>query len=610
MKIRRLSAAVAAAASGALLFSACTSPAGGDDPAEGESTATAASGDVTCMPDLGDVTTADGEIKMSIEDEFLSYNGLTPEAYSVYNSAVVDKLFGNFYYFGTDGTICADESYGTYEAISEDPLQVQYTLNDEATWSDGTPVTYADYALDWAARAVTEDGKVTEDGTETALFNHIGGLSLGDYVPEGPQADSPDAKTFTYDYERVYADWRIDMYPPLPAHVVAEEVGVSTEELVTAIEELDLPVLKKAAKFWNEGWLGQPGEVPDPATAPVTGPYDFKADGWKSGDYITLEANSEYWGTPAATKELTFRFIGADAQIQALANGDLDVIQPSGPTVDTTTQLEQLGDAVNVDTNQGLTWEHLDFNFNKDDKGKGGIFADSLEAREAFALCVPRQKIVDDLIKPIAPEAVIMNAREVFPFQENYDAVVSESYDGRYDEVDLDAAKEKFEAAGLEEGEKVRIGYAAPNPRRAAEVEAIKSSCDQVGFDIVDSAAPDFFDKALPNGDYEVALFAWAGSGQIASGENIYSTPGTQNYGGYSDEVVDEAWKTLASSVDEEVHAAQLPIIEKQLWDTLFGIPLFSHPGVIASSSSLQNVYNSAAQTGVLWNAEQWVRTN
>lgn len=604
MKIRRLSAAVAVAASGALLFSACTSPAGNDDPAEGESTATSAAADGPCKADLGDVTTADGEIKVSVEDEFLGYNTNTPETYSTYNSAVTERLFGGFWYFGNDGSICTDDEYGTYEATSEDPLQVEYTLNDEAAWSDGTPITYADYLLDWAAQAITEDGKVTDDGSETPLFNHISGLTLGDYVPEGPQADSPDAKSFTYDYERVYADWKIQIGSPFPAHVVAEQAGVSTEELVTAIQDLDLDVLKKAAKFWNEGWLSQPGEVPDPAIAPVSGPYDFKADGWEAGQYITLEANDKYWGTPAATKELTFRFVAADAQIQALANGDLDVIQPNGPTVDTVTQLEQLGDAVTVDTNQNLTWEHLDFNFNS------GIFSDSLEAREAFALCVPRQKIVDDLIKPIAPEAVVMDAREVFPFQDNYEATVSESYDGRYDEVDLEAAKEKFAAAGLKEGEKVRIGYAAPNPRRAAEVEAIKSSCDQVGFEIVDSAAPDFFDKDLPNGDYEVALFAWAGSGQIASGENIYSSTGQQNYGGYSDKTVDEAWKTLAGTTDEAVHAEQTVIIEKQLWDTLFGIPLFAHPGVIASSSSLENVRNTAAQSGVLWNSEQWARAS
>jgi peptide/nickel transport system substrate-binding protein len=604
LKIRRLSAAVAVAASGALLFSACTSPAGSDDPAEGDATATSAAADGPCKADLGDVTTADGEIKVSVEDEFLGYNTNTPETYSTYNSAVTDRLFSNFWYFGADGSICTDEEFGTYEATSEDPLQVQYTLNDEAAWSDGTPITYADYLLDWATQAITEDGKVTDDGSEAPLFNHISGLTLGDYVPEGPQADSPDAKSFTYDYERVYADWKIQISAPFPAHVVAEQAGVSTEELVTAIEDLDLDVLKKAAKFWNEGWLSQPGEVPDPAIAPVSGPYDFKADGWEAGQYITLEANDKYWGTPAATKELTFRFVAADAQIQALANGDLDVIQPNGPTVDTVTQLEQLGDAVTVDTNQNLTWEHLDFNFNS------GIFSDSLEAREAFALCVPRQKIVDDLIKPIAPEAVVMDAREVFPFQDNYEDVVSQSYNGQYDEVDLEAAKEKFAAAGLKEGEKVRIGYAAPNPRRAAEVEAIKSSCDQVGFEIVDSAAPDFFDKDLPNGDYEVALFAWAGSGQIASGENIYSTTGQQNYGGYSDETVDEAWKTLAGTTDEAVHAEQTVIIEKQLWDTLFGIPLFAHPGVIASSSSLENVRNTAAQSGVLWNSEQWARAS
>jgi peptide/nickel transport system substrate-binding protein len=604
LKIRRLSAAVAMAASGALLFAACTSPAGNDEPEAGESTATSAAAEGQCKPDLGEVTTADGEIKASIEDEFLGYNSNTPETYSTYNTAVTDRLFSSFYYFGTDGTICPDETFGTYEAVSEDPLQVEYTLSDEAVWSDGTPVTYADYLLDWATQAITEDGKVTEDASETPLFNHVSGLTLGDYVPEGPQADSADAKTFTYDYERVYADWKILITGAFPAHIVAEQAGVSTEELVTAIQELDMTVLEKAAKFWNEGWLSQPGQVPDPALTPVNGPYNFKADGWEAGQYITLEANPEYWGTPAATKELTFRLVAADAQIQALANGDLDVIQPNGPTVDTVAQLEQLGDAVTVDTNQNLTWEHLDFNFGS------GIFADSLEAREAFALCVPRQKIVDDLIKPIAPDAVMMNAREVFPFQESYEDVVSQSYDGRYDEVDLEAAKEKFAAAGLKEGEKVRIGYAAPNPRRAAEVEAIKSSCDQVGFDIVDSADPEFFDKALPNGDYEVALFAWAGSGQIASGQNIYATGFPQNYGKYSDETVDEAWDTLASTTDEAVHAEQTVIIEKQLWDTLFGIPLFAHPGVIAFGSSLSNVQNTATQSGVFWNAEQWARAS
>ncbi|WP_277208968.1 ABC transporter substrate-binding protein [Isoptericola croceus] len=608
MKIRRASAAVAAVAAGALLLSACSSPAADNDPQTEDTAADSMDAEQIsdpCKVDTGTTETAEGNIKYSVgEDEFLGYNYLTPETYSTYNSAVTERMLGSFWYFGVDGTICHDEAFGTYEAISEEPLQVQYTIADDAVWSDGTPITYADFLLDWAAQAITEDGAVSDDASEDSLFNHNSGLTLGDYVPEGPQADAADAKSFQYDYERVYADWEILIGTPFPAHVVAEQVGISTEELVTAIQELDMDVLEEAAEFWNTGWLSNPGEVPDVALAPSSGPYTFKDDGWVAGQSITLTANENYWGTPPATQELTFRFAAADTHVQALQNGDLDVIEPQA-TVDTVAQLEQLGAAVQITTGQTLTWEHLDFNFNN------GVFADSLEAREAFAYCVPRQKIVDDLIKPIDDSAVVMNAREVFPFQtERYDEVVAESYDGRYDEVDLDMAAEKFEAAGLEEGTEVRIGYSAPNPRRSDEVNSIKASCDQVGFNIVDGGSSEFFDKDLPNGDYEVALFAWAGSGQKASGQNIYATNQPQNYGGYSDDVVDEAWDTLASTADEAVHVEQTKVIEKQLWDTLFGIPLFAHPGVGAYSSDLENVRDTAAQSGIVWNSEQWARTS
>jgi peptide/nickel transport system substrate-binding protein len=607
LKIRRAGAAIAAVATGALLFSACSSPTGSESEGEATEGATAsasAEAEGPCKGDVGDITTADGDIKYSVgEDEFLGYNGLTSATYSVFNSAVTERLQGTFWYFGTDGTICRDETYGTYETVSEDPLQVKYTLADDAVWSDGTPITYADYLLDWATQAITEDGKVSDDGTETPLFDHVSTLTFGDYVPEGPKADSPDAKEFQYDYERLYADWEIQVGPVLPAHVLAKQVGVSVEELVTAIQDLDMKVLKPAAEFWNTGWLSKPGEVPAPDLAPSSGPYMFKENGWVAGQSITLTANPEFWGPPPATKELTIRFAAADTHVQALQNGDLDVIEPQA-TVDTVQQLEAIGSAVTILTGPTLTWEHLDFNF------AAGAFADSLPLREAFAHCVPRQKIVDDLIKPIDESAVVMNSREVFPFQDNYEEVVEASYDGRYDNADLDQAKAKFEEAGVKAPVKVRIGYSAPNPRRADEVAAIKASCDQVGFEVVDTGSPEFFDVDLINGDYEVALFAWAGSGQKASGQNIYSTPGGQNFGKYSDEVVDKAWDTLASSLDESVHLEQVKIIEKQLWDTLFGIPLFAHPGVTAHSSSLTNVRDTAAQSGAVWNSEQWARAS
>src|SRR5690625_6320715 len=91
---------------------------------------------------------------------------------------------------------------------------------------------------------------------------------------------------------------------------------------------------------------------------------------------------------------------------------------------------------------------------------------EDLAVREAFAMCMPRQQIVDNLIAPINPDAVVMNAREVFPFQDNYDEVVSESYDGRYDEVDIEGANEKLEEDGITEPNNGRGDYEVTITRR------------------------------------------------------------------------------------------------------------------------------------------------
>ncbi|QCU77680.1 ABC transporter family substrate-binding protein [Citricoccus sp. SGAir0253] len=612
MRYTKLSAAAALLAGSALVLSACapggpaqddggSSPAGSGSASGGEMV-TGESGEKlsvepadTGLADLGDVQTEDGSVSYSVgEDEFLSYNSLTPETYSTYNSAVTERLMQGFTYFGTDGKIYPNKELGSYEKVSDDPLTVKYTINEEATWSDGTPVTAADFIFQWGwsnPRIVGEDG-------ETPLFNSIS-QTLGEYVTEAPEAEAGD-KEFTLVYDRPYADWEILLYPPLPAHVVAEQSDMSVEELVDAVKKEDSAALKDAAEFFNTGWNASPGEVPDESIAPSMSQYKLKS--WEPGQSITLEANDQYWGTPAATRELVIRFAAADTHVQALQNGDLDVIEPQA-TVDTLEQLEGLGDQVVIQKGAELTWEHLDFNFRD-----SSIFADSKELREAFALCVPRQEIVDNLIKPLDPEAQVMNAREVFPFQENYQEVVDSAYDGRYDEVDLEKAKQLVEESG-KDNLTVRIGYSAPNPRRTDTVAMIKSSCDQAGFTVEDVGSADFFDKALPNGDYEVALFAWAGSGQIASGQEIYSSKGTQNYGEFASEEVDQAWDTLASSLDPEVHAEQVKVIEKALWDELFGIPLYAHPGIVAHSADVANVRKTAAQSGAVWNAEQWMRT-
>ena len=615
MKYTKLSAAAALAAGSALILSACA-PGGGNAGESSNGSGASQGGDSGAgnviegdkgqkltaeasgpeLADLGDVETQDGSIAYSVgADDFLSYNGLQSNTYTTYNSAVVDRMFSSFWYFGTDGSIIPNKDFGTYEKTSDDPLTVKYTISDDAKWSDGTPVTAGDFIVHWAANNDT----VKAEGSETPLFDSIS-FEQGKYIPEAPEGEA-DGKEFTVTYPEPYADWEILISTALPAHIVAKEAGMSFEELVTAAKEKDVEALTPAAEFWNDGWDFSPGELPDASLVPSMGPYKFKDGGWQAGQSITLEANPEYWGTPAATKELVLRFADPKTHVQALQNGDLDVIEPQA-TVDTLQQLEGLGDDVNVQTGDQLTWEHVDYN-----RGEGSVFADSPELREAFALCLPRQQIVDNLIKPIYADAQVMNLREVFPFQDKYQEVVDAAYPKEMDQPNIEKAKELVEKSGVSKPT-VRLGYQAGNQRRTETVALIKSSCDQAGFDVQDANSPVFFKEVMPAGDYDAALYAWAGSGQKASGANIYQSDGAQNQQSYNNPEVDAAWDKLATSLDENEQLEQVKTIEKLLWEDFQAIPLYAHPGLVGHKADVANVRDTAAQSGALWNVEQWVR--
>ena len=615
MKYTKLSAAAALAAGSALILSACA-PGGGNAGESSNGSGASQGGDSGAgnviegdkgqkltaeasgpeMADLGDVKTQDGSIAYSVgADDFLSYNGLQSNTYTTYNSAVADRMFSSFWYFGTDGSIIPNKDFGTYEKTSDDPLTVKYTISDDAKWSDGTPVTAGDFIFHWAANNDT----VKAEGSETPLFDSIS-FEQGKYIPEAPEGEA-DGKEFTVTYPEPYADWEILISTALPAHIVAKEAGMSFEELVTAAKEKDVEALTPAAEFWNDGWDFSPGELPDASLVPSMGPYKFKDGGWQAGQSITLEANPEYWGTPPATKELVLRFADPKTHVQALQNGDLDVIEPQA-TVDTLQQLEGLGDDVNVQTGDQLTWEHVDYN-----RGEGSVFADSPELREAFALCLPRQQIVDNLIKPIYADAQVMNLREVFPFQDKYQEVVDAAYPKEMDQPNIEKAKELVEKSGVSKPT-VRLGYQAGNQRRTETVALIKSSCDQAGFDVQDANSPVFFKEVMPAGDYDAALYAWAGSGQKASGANIYQSDGAQNQQSYNNPEVDAAWDKLATSLDENEQLEQVKTIEKLLWEDFQAIPLYAHPGLVGHKADVANVRDTAAQSGALWNVEQWVR--
>ncbi|PWF27370.1 peptide transporter [Ancrocorticia populi] len=549
--------------------------------------------------------TSDRPISFTVaQDEFDGYNTFKASTYSTWNTAITDRMMPGFGWFDTEGVWQHGTDLGDYEEISEDPLTIKYTISDDAVYQGGTPITCEDFYMDWVAQNPEwiRDG-LEESGSDSAsLFDHVSGPeTYANAVPEGPQCEAGD-KEFTIEYNAPNPDWELVVTGVLPSHVIADKLDMTKEELFQAFKDEDFDVAQEAAEAWN-GWTSEAGEVPSPDEAPSWGPYTLKEGGWKAGEYVTLEPNPDWWGEPAGTTELVVKQISPEAMLQALNNEDVNVIEPQA-TQDTLDQLEAM-DGVVTSEGSTLIWEHLDMN-----QGGSSIFAEDeggLALREAFAYCVPRQDIVDKLIKPLNPDAEVMNAREYFPTDEDYADVVEASYDGRYDEVDIDKAKEKVEESGID-NPTIRIGYSGPNQRRTDQVSLIQASCADAGITIEDVGSAEFMADGgnWSNGDFDVALFAWSGSGQIVSGQNIYASNGNQNMLSYANDTVDEEWQKVNQSLDPEVWLSSKKIIEKELWDDLYGIPLFAHPGIIAYTDGLQNVEQTVVQTGVSWNAEQW----
>ena len=582
MRTKR-TATLAALSVGALFLGACGS-AGGGETAEGDTTE--------------DANLA-SSISVAISQAPDFYNGGTSKSNSVYNTYVDNLVHSNFVEYSPEGVI-RNEEFGTFEKTSDDPLTVKYTINEDAVWSDGTPIDFDDILLNWAAFS----GKVVDGEAEIFEPSSNNGYEyLG--MPEGEAGD----KEFTYVFETPYADWENLMIGSImPAHVAAEQGGLSVENngeaLVAAIQDNDLASLKPVSEFWNTGWgyaAGLPS-LPDAALIPSSGPY--KLDN-ASGGNLTLTKNENYWGEErqGATDSIVFKTIEDTEAVQALQNGDVDVIEPSGPTGDTKSQIEAIGDSVTMLTGTGMTFSHIDL-----DQSENGVFKD-IKVRQAFSKCVPRQDIVDKFVKPVDPEATVVNLREYQPSQPEYNEILEGAPSASdYDEVDIEGAKSLMAEAGETEPVDVRVLFSAASQVRADMTALIKDSCDQAGFNIIATPDADWTTKLDELGSWDAALFGWAGSGLVASGQSIYDSEGVQNYGKFKSEKVDEIWDEIAQTTDAD-KVKELKIeLEEELAKDVYNVLLFANADIVAHNSTMEEVVYNPTQSGVTWNAYKWTK--
>jgi peptide/nickel transport system substrate-binding protein len=448
------------------------------------------------------------------------------------------------------------------ELTDDRPQTVTYRIRRDATWSDGMPISAADFTYLWRHSNGADKGV---DVAGTTGYRDIRSVT-----------GSKDGKTVTVVFAHPFAEWRSLFFDLLPSHYVKRQPG-----------------------GWNTGLDRNPQQIPS------GGP--FRIAGHAKGQSLTLERNPRYWGPRAHLDRIVFRFLAdAGAQADALRNGEVDVIYPR-PQLDVVQTVQRLP-GVGSQLRFGLSFEHLTFNLNHP------ILKD-LRVRQAISMAIDRQQLLERTVGQLSSSAQLLGNRIWLTGQPAY-----QDHSGGHGRGDVAAAERLLEQAGwarstdgiwAKGGRQLRLRFSTMtnDPLRVQIGLLLQDQLTKAGIalEIHNTSAEDLIGDRLPHGNFDLAEFAWVGTPfAVSASREIYVTEGGGNYGGFADPEVDALFERATAELDPARSAALANQIDQRLWEGLPSIPLSQRPTFIAWRDTLRNVVDNPSVEGPLWNAEAW----
>ncbi|MDX3658700.1 ABC transporter family substrate-binding protein [Streptomyces sp. ID05-26A] len=582
--------AIALVASASLVLGACGGGGGGSSDANGgDSTiaemavARGESADGYTAPD----TKQSGQVVVSTEKPFTSYNNATEDANQSYNTfALVLVQPGAHILNGNNKYSVNKDVMESVEVTSKSPQVVTWKLKKGVSWSDGEAWDCDDFYMAWFTQS---NSSKKADGSK--YFKPAGATGYDLMTGE-----CKDDQTFVGSFADPYPDY-IGLFNNdiLPAHILEKNAGIA--DVTKLNKDSAAADIQKAADFWNEKWNGFTKEL-----MPGAGPYVLT--GFEPNQSVTLERNPKWIGKAGGPEKIVLKAVpNPVAQAQALENGEVAVNSMAQPDANAATKLKGLSaQGVTFGAGPGLSFEHLDIQF------KNPVLAKE-EIRKAFFMCIKRQDIIDKLITEVQSDAKPLGSLIFFPKDEGYKDLYAEKAKG-----DAAAAKKILGDAGWAQGadgvfakDGVRASFRISHtdiPRRKQTVELIQGQCKEAGIEVKDDTDPNFLDERVSQGDYDVALFAWSGGPTKSDKKSIYETGGGQNWQNLTVPAADEAFKSAVSQTSIADSLKFFQKADEEISNAYGSLPLFQMPNMWAFKG-IDRVYNQSYY-GALWNANEW----
>jgi peptide/nickel transport system substrate-binding protein len=484
------------------------------------------------------------------------------------------------------------------EPLNLSPLTVVYTLNPKAVWSDGVPITAADFKYAW------EQQRGDPDGSSTDV------VSIAGYRDIASVTGTNGGHTVTVKFKTVFADWQQLFSNLLPAHVM-ERVG------------------------WNPNC-----STVSPSIDLSGGPFEIAS---VTSSTIRLVQNPKWWGAPANSKSITVHLASSTAELASrLSAGTVQVAEPTTVTPSFLTDVTGLpGAQSDVDTSNTLLQLDLASSLNS---------RLSPDLRYAIGLSINRQQLLNQQVSWAVPGIAVANSHIYVQGQQGYKPAPSATVPtttippptssttttaiGAGGSVNFPVtpvaaqAAAFFAASGLvktPDSPYYHSAFGVPftlhmmvdesDPWAASAAPAIRADLLAAGIntDIETANSASAAGEALAGGYADVALLPVTFSPYLAQTLAWYTTllgapgkNGSQDWTSYNN----SQFEQLVNSASQELNAATAAGIyqqaDTQLWDQMVSLPLYAEPAALAWSRSVGGVLQESKGTSLLWFARYW----
>jgi peptide/nickel transport system substrate-binding protein len=454
-------------------------------------------------------------------------------------------------------------------------VAVTFTINRNAKWGDGSPITTRDVAF------TIEVGKHPASGVaDGELYRRI--LKL----------DVKDDKAFTLHMDRLTYDYNaLDSLNLLPAHIERKNFADPKEYRTRTAFDTDST---------NPGLYFGPYRVTEKQV----------------GTRIVFEPNPSWWGKKPAFGKVVVQIIENTAAMEAnLLSGSIDYIAGElGLSLDQGIAFaKRHGEKFDVTFKPGLVYEHLDLNL------ENPILKD-VRVRRALILALDRQAITDKLFEgrqPVADSFVNpldwIHSKDTPKYSRDLARAGALLDEAGWAKKGVDGIRRN------ERGERLSLELMTTAGNRTRELvqQVLQSQWREAGIDIRirNEPARVFFGETVTKRKFTgMALFAWLSAPEsvprlMLHSEHITSTRNNwsgQNYTSYANPEVDRLLDAIETELDREKRRVLWARLQKIYAEDLPVIPLFFRADPFIVPKWLTGITPTGHQDPTTYWVENW----